>query len=61
MNKLDDIEGIKVRGRNMNNLRYADDTVLIADSAEKLPVLVNRLIEESTNKNMKVNISKTQV
>ena len=45
----------------MNNPRYADDTALIAYSDEKLQVLANSLIEESTNNGMKVNITKTQV
>ena len=40
MNALDDLEGISIGGRNVNNIRYADDTVLIADSEKKLQVLI---------------------
>ena len=46
MNKLEDVEGIKIGGRNINNIRYADDTVLISDSEEKLQRLVDELSEE---------------
>ena len=45
MEEIKDIEGIKIRGENINNLRYADDTVLIAATKENLQKLVNKLHE----------------
>ena len=61
MNELQGLEGIKVGGKNVNNLRYADDTALLADSEEKLQRLVDKLVGESESKGLKVNASKTQV
>ena len=55
MNKLEDVEGIKVGGRNINNTRYADDNVLISDSEEKLQRLVDMLSEELRSFGMSVN------
>ena len=51
--------GIKIAGRNVNNLRYADDTTLMAESEEELKSLLMKLKEESENVDLKLNIQKT--
>ena len=61
MNDLAELDGIKFGGRNINNIRYADDTVLIADSEEKLKSLIQALVQSSGEKGLKLNISKTKV
>ena len=61
MRDLMDLGGIKFGGRNINNIRYADDTVLIADSEEKLQALVQSLIRASEERGLKLNVSKTKV
>lgn len=48
------------RGRNINNIRYADDTVLLADSEEKLQALVDRMQERCQRKGLKINNRKTE-
>ena len=48
--------GIKIAGRNINNLRYADDTTLMAESEEELKSLLMRVKEESKNAGLKLNI-----
>ena len=53
--------GIKVTGRNINNLRYADDTTLMAESKEELKRLLVKVKEESKNAGLKLSIQKTQV
>ena len=53
--------GIKISGRNMNNLRYADDTTLMADSEEELKSLFMKLKEESEKVSLKLNIQKTKI
>ena len=53
--------GIKFSGRNINNLRYADDTTLIAESGEKLKSLLMKVKEESENVTLKLNIQKTKI
>ena len=50
--------GIKIAGRNSNNLRYADDTTLIAESEEELKNLLMRVKEESEKANLKLSIKK---
>ena len=55
------VPGVNIGGKNINNLRYADDTALIADSQEKLQELVSILVRESESKGLRVNVSKTQV
>ena len=50
--------GIKIAGRNINNLRYADDTTLMAESKEKLKSLVMKVKEESEKVGLKLNIQK---
>ena len=51
--------GIKIAGRNINNLRYADDTTLTADSEEELKSLLMKVKEESEKVGLKLNIQKT--
>ena len=51
--------GIKIAGRNINNLRYADDTTLIAESEEELKSLLMKVKEESEKVGLKLNIQKT--
>ena len=53
--------GIKIAGRNLNNLRYADDTALMAESGEELKSLLMKVKEESENVGLKLNIQKTQM
>ena len=53
--------GIKIAGRNINNLRYADDTTLMAESEEKLKSLLMKVKEESENAGLKLNIQKTNI
>ena len=53
--------GIKIDGRNINNLRYADDTTLIAESKEKLESLFMKVKEESEKVGWKLNIQKTKI
>ena len=53
--------GIKTMGRNMNNLRYADDTSLMAESKEKLKNLLMKVKEESEKAGLKLNIQKTKI
>ena len=50
--------GIKIAGRNINNLRYADDTTLMAESKEELKSLPMKVKEESENVGLKLNIQK---
>ena len=53
--------GIKTAGRNINNLRYADDTTLMAESEEELKILLMKVKEESEKVDLKLNIQKTKV
>ena len=53
--------GIKIVGRNINNLRYADDTTLTAESEEELKSLLMKVKQESKNVGLKVNIHKTKI
>ena len=53
--------GIKIAGRNINNLRYADDTTLMAKSKEELKGLLMKVKEESENAVLKLNIWKTKI
>ena len=53
--------GIKIAGRNTNNLRYADDTTLMAESEEELKSLLMKVNEESEKVDLKVNIEKTKI
>ena len=52
---------IKIAGRDINNLRYADDTTLMAESQEELKSLLMRVTEDSENAGLKLNIQKTKI
>ena len=53
--------GIKIAGRNINNLRYADDTTLMVESEEELKSLLMNVKEESEKVGLKLNIQKTKI
>ena len=53
--------GIKIAGRNINNLRYADDTTLMAENEEELKSLLIKVKEESENVGLKLNIQKMKI
>ena len=53
--------GIKIAGRNSNNIRYADDTTLMAESEEEVKSLLMKVKEESEKAGLKLNIQKTQI
>ena len=53
--------GIKIAGRNINNLRYADDTILMAESEEEIKSLLMKVKEESEKVGLKLNIQKTKI
>ena len=53
--------GIKIARRHINNLRYADDTTLMAESEEKLKILLTKAKEESEKVGLKLNIQKTKI
>ena len=60
--RLDESQaGIKIAGRNINNLRYADDTTLMAESEEELKSLLMKVKEESEKFGLKFNIQKTKI
>ena len=60
--RLDEAQaGIKIAGRNTNNLRYADDTTLLAESEEELKSLLMKVKEESEKVGLKFNIQKTKI
>ena len=59
---LDELQaGIKVGGRNISNLRYVNDTTLMAESEEELKSLLIRVKEESESSSLKLNINKTKI
>ena len=59
---LDEIQaGIKIAGRNINNLRYTDDTTLMAKSEEELKTLLMKVKEESEKAGLKLNIRKKKI
>ena len=60
--RLDEAQaGIKIAGRNINNLRYADETTLMAESKEDLKSLLMKVREESEKVGLKLNIQKTKI
>ena len=60
--RLDEAQaGIKIARRNINNLRYADDTTLMAESKEELKSLLMKVKEESKKLGLKLNIQKTKI
>jgi len=59
---LDEVQaGFKIAGRNSNNLRYANDTILMAESEEQLKSLLIKVKEESEKAGLKLNIPKTKI
>ena len=59
---MDEVQaGIKTAGRNINNLRYADDTTLMAENKEELKSLLMKVKEESEKAGLKLNIRKTKI
>ena len=61
MRALEGMPGIKVGGYNMNNIRYADDTVLIADNENELQEMLDTVVRESEKKGLSLNKKKTEV
>ena len=60
--RLDEAQaGIKIAGRNINNLRYADDTTLMAESEEELKSFLMKVKEENEKVGLKLNIQKTEI
>ena len=60
--RMDEVQaGLKIARRNMNNLRYADDTTLMAESEEELKSLLMKVKEESEKVGLKLNIKKTMI
>ena len=60
--RLDEAQaGIKTAGRNIHNLRYGDDTILMAESKEELKSLLMKVKEESEKSGLKLNIQKTEI
>ena len=60
--RLDEAQaGIKIAGRNINNLRYADDTILVAETEEELKSLLMKVKEESEKAGLKLNMQKTKI
>ena len=60
--RLDDSQnGIKIAGRNINNLRYADDTTLMAESEEELKSLLMKVKDESEKSGLKLSIQKAKI
>ena len=53
--------GIKIAGRNINNIRYADDTTLMAENEEELKSILMKVKDESENVDLKLNIQKTKI
>ena len=61
-NGLDEVQAkIKISGRNINNLRYADDTTIMVESKEELKRLLLRVKEETEKTDLKLNIQKTKI
>ena len=61
MEELAEVEGVRIGGKNLNNIRYADDMVMIADSEGKLQILIDKLHEKCLEKGLRINRSKTEV
>ena len=59
MREVKDMDGIKVNGENITNVRYADDTALIADSEKKLQDIVDKIVTESQKLGLSLNVKKT--
>lgn len=61
MKEFENMDGIKIGERNINNLRYADDTLLLADSDAKLQGLIDALGKSCRRRGLRINISKSEV
>ena len=60
--RLDEVQaGIKIAGRNINNLRYAEETTLMAESEEEVKSLLMKVKEESEKAGLKLNVQKTKI
>ena len=60
--RLDELQAqIKIGGRNINNLRYIDDTILMAESEEELKSFLMRVKEESERRSLKLNVKKSKI
>ncbi|GFN85687.1 hypothetical protein PoB_001219300 [Plakobranchus ocellatus] len=57
---INDSEGLKIKGQNMTNLRYVDDTVLIAGTENELQLILDTVAEESAKRELELNIKKTE-
>ena len=57
--ELEDLDGISVGGHNLTNLRFADDSMLVASSQQGLQDLLNKVVDESKKKGLKINRKKT--
>ena len=60
LRKLKNMPGVKIGGSNINNLRYADDTVFIAENETDLQNILNKVVSESKNKGLQISIKKTE-
>ena len=60
MREIKHLERVKIGGRNINNIRYADDMVMIADTEEKLQNLMDRLLVECARMGLRINIGKVR-
>ena len=60
LRNIEDCQGMKINGQNLNNLRYADDTVLIAESDDQLQKLLNIVVLESEKLGLTLNLKKTE-
>ena len=60
LRKLVEVKGVHVGGKNINNFRYADDTVLIAESQAQLQELLDRVVNASQEKGLTINCKKTE-
>ena len=60
LRNLENYPGVKINGENINNIRYADDTVLIADSEENLQRLLDKTIEKSEEMGLTLKVKKTE-
>ena len=60
LREIKDMKGLVIGGYNMNNLRYADDTVLISDSSEELQALLDKVVIESEKRGLSISCKKTE-
>ena len=61
LRSIDNLEGVKIGGVNINNFRFADDTVLIAESEKNLQKLLDAVQKQCENFEMQINVQKTEV